>query len=186
MEDVNTCLQSDVELNKKGKLKLKQKLKETLKQHDQEKCALQQEIQDVKKEKAETCNTLRTDFGTALDSRDDILSNLREKMEILKTEKLELEEKYESENRELKSRMKESNDKSCKLESEVIVLKTNLENVGAELAQVRHEKDNIGDSIRAEFDHICSGLRMDLERVLKEKDEISRVMEVTFLFSSIQ
>ncbi len=167
-------------MNKKGKLKLKQKLKETLKQQEQEKSALQQEIQDVRTEKAETCNALRTEFGTALDSRDNILSKLREKLEVLKTEKLECEEKYESENRELKSSLKENVDKSVKLEAAVAELKTSLENVGAELAQVRHEKDNIGDSIRAEFDHICSGLRTDLERVLKERDEIARAMEVRY------
>ena len=165
-------------MNKKGKVKLKQKLKEILKHREQEKSSLQQEMQDVKTEKAETCNALRTEFGTALDSRDDILGNLREKLEVLRTGKLECEEKYESENRELKSRLKENNDKNVKLESEVAELKMNLENVGAEVAQVRHEKDNIGDSIRAEFDHICSGLRMDLERVLKERDEIARAMEV--------
>jgi septal ring factor EnvC (AmiA/AmiB activator) len=165
-------------LNKKGKLKLKQKLKETLKQHEQEKSALQQEIQDVRTEKAETCNALRTEFGTALDSRDNILSNLRAKLEALESEKLETEQKYESENRELKSRLNENSEKDVKLEAKVAMLETSLENVGAELAQVRHEKDNIGDSIRAEFDHICSGLRTDLERVLKERDEIARAMEV--------
>jgi septal ring factor EnvC (AmiA/AmiB activator) len=165
-------------LNKKGKLKLKQKLKETLKQHEQEKSALQQEIQDVRTEKAETCNALRTEFGTALDSRDNILSNLRAKLEALESEKLETEQKYESENRELKSRLNENSEKDVKLETKVAMLETSLENVGAELAQVRHEKDNIGDSIRAEFDHICSGLRTDLERVLKERDEIARAMEV--------
>jgi septal ring factor EnvC (AmiA/AmiB activator) len=78
----------------------------------------------------------------------------------------------------LESSLKENVDKSVKLEAAVAELKTSLENVGAELAQVRHEKDNIGDSIRAEFDHICSGLRTDLERVLKERDEIARAMEV--------
>ena len=165
-------------MNKKGKLKLKQKLKETLKQHEQEKSALQQEIQDVRTEKAETCNALRTEFGTALDSRDNILSNLRAKLEALESEKLETEQKYESENRELKSRLNENSEKDVKLEVKVATLETSLENVGAELAQVRHEKDNIGDSIRAEFDHICSGLRTDLERVLKERDEIARAMEV--------
>ena len=165
-------------MNKKGKLKLKQKLKETLKQHEQDKSALQQEIQDVRTEKAETCNALRTEFGTALDSRDNILSNLRAKLEALESEKLETEQKYESENRELKSRLNENSEKDVKLEVKVATLETSLENVGAELAQVRHEKDNIGDSIRAEFDHICSGLRTDLERVLKERDEIARAMEV--------
>jgi chromosome segregation ATPase len=165
-------------LNKKGKLKLKQKLKETLKQHEQDKSALQQEIQDVRTEKADTCNALRTEFGTALDSRDNILSNLRAKLEALESEKLETEQKYESENRELKSRLNENSEKDVKLEVKVATLETSLENVGAELAQVRHEKDNIGDSIRAEFDHICSGLRTDLERVLKERDEIARAMEV--------
>ena len=157
---------------------MKQKLKESLKQHEQEKSALQQEMQDVRTEKAETCNALRTEFGTALDSRDNILSNLRGKLEALEAEKLETEQKYESENRELKSKLHEATEKDVKLETKVAVLKSSLENVGAELAQVRHEKDNIGDSIRAEFDHICSGLRTDLERVLKERDEMAQAMEV--------
>lgn len=182
MENDKSDLQGDVDLNKKGKLKLKQKLKDAAKQHEQEKSALQQEIQDVKTEKAETCNSLRTEFGTALDARDNILNNLREKLEDLKTKKLESDEKYESENRELQSALKENIDRKNKLEFEVGELKTSLESVGSELARVRYEKDNIGDSIRAEFDHICLGLRLDLERVLKERDEIARAMEVTYIY----
>ena len=173
-------------MNKKGKLKLKQKLKETIRQQEEEKSALNEEIQNIKTEKAQTCNALRTEFGTALDSRDNILNSLRETLDALKTEKLECEQKYTSENNELRSRLKEYDDGNVKLKSEVAELKTNLENVGAELAQVRHEKDNIGDSIRAEFDHICSGLRMDLERVLKERDEIARAMEVKAKYSLVK
>lgn len=179
LQEENGRLQADVELNKKGKIKLKQKLKEALKQTEQERSTLNQEIQDVKAEKAETCNALRTEFGAALDSRDNIVNNLREKLEAFKTEKRESDEKYESENRELKSRVKENDEKNLKLQSELAVSKASFENVAAELAQVRHEKDNIGDSIREEFDHICSGLRMDLQRALKERDEISRAMEVS-------
>lgn len=178
LQDDKNRLQADVDLSKKGKLKLKQKLKETLKQYEQEKSALQLEIQDVKSEKAETCNALRTEFGTALDSRDNLVNNLREKLDSLKTEKRTVEEKYETEKRELNSSLKESEEQNTKLEYELATLKVSLDNVGAELALVRQEKDNIGDSIRAEFDHICSGLRMDLQRVLKEKDEIARAMEV--------
>ena len=178
MQGENARLQSDVELNKKGKLKLKQKLKETLKQHEEEKSALNEEIQHIKTEKAQTCNALRTEFGSALDSRDNILSGLRETLDALKIEKLECEEKYESENHELRSRLQEYDDGNVKLETEVAELTRSLENVSAELVQVRREKDNIGDSIRAEFDHICSGLRFDLERALKERDEIARAMEV--------
>lgn len=165
-------------MNKKGKFKLKHKLKETLKLHEEEKAAFQQSLQDVKTEKAETCNALRTEFGAALDSRDDMLSGLRKRLEALKTEKLGCEEKYETENRELISKITESDEKSTKWQSKVTELKASLESVSAELSRVRHEKDNIGDTIRAEFDHICSGLRQDLERVLKERDEIARAMEV--------
>lgn len=178
LEKKNALIQNDLEINQKGKIKLKQKLKDNIKQHEEEKLSLEKDIQNIKKEKAETCNALRVEFGSALDNRDSLVSSLRGKLDVLNAKKLENEEKYEVENRQLTLKLTDSNEKNMKLESDLSELRINLENARANMSEIRREKDNIGDSIRAEFDNICSGLRMDLERVLKEKDELARAMEV--------
>lgn len=178
LEKKNALIQNDLEINQKGKIKLKQKLKDNIKQHEEEKLSLEKDIQNIKKEKAETCNALRVEFGSALDNRDSLVSSLRGKLDVLNAKKLENEEKYEVENRQLTLKLTDSNEKNMKLESDLSELRINMENARANMSEIRREKDNIGDSIRAEFDNICSGLRMDLERVLKEKDELARAMEV--------
>lgn len=171
-------LQADIGVIKKGKEKIKQKLKEVMRRSEEEKTTLQQELQKTKTEKAETCNALRTEFGEALESRDTLTNNLKEKLDTLKNEKQESDEHYEKLCRELRASLKEESSKNEKLEEEAIQLKTHLENVDSELAKVRSEKDSIGNTIRVEFDHICSGLRTDLEKALREKDEIHRALEV--------
>lgn len=149
-----------------------------MKRFELEKTALQEELQRVKVEKAETCTALRNEFGDALASRDKVVNSLKGKLDTLKFEKQESEEQYEKICRELRSSLKENIDNNKKLEEEAMKSNISLENVNTELAKVRREKDSIGNTIRSEFDHICSGLRMDLENTLKEKEEIYRALEV--------